>query len=151
MAAQSMFRNVSSGVQQTAKQMAQSAAVQAQKTFETAKAQAGLPVTENLRPPETVENPPEVVQQIQENPQIDREALARSEAAKLQELEARLAQMRARRTQEMQSYRHVQESQMQPHVDPQAEKPLGLIGKAKKAIGGMRNKKQAESNQKNKG
>ncbi|GEM_PF-3544667 len=130
-----VYRAGSSAVKQTTAQLAQAAATQAQKTIEVAKAQVGLPAQEASK--ETPQAPQPVQQApTYAEPQINREEIAARERAMLQQLEAKLAQIRASREKQNEEWKKQQDQVMAP-VAAEPEPQLGFIGKAKKAMGQM--------------
>jgi hypothetical protein len=130
-----VYKAGSSAVKQTTAQLAQAAAVQAQKTIEVAKAQVGIPQSTEKQAERPAAPQPAPVPTYEE-PQINREEIAAKERAMLRELENKLAQIRADRERRNEEWKKQQDQIMAaPQQEP--EPALGFIGKAKKAMGNM--------------
>lgn len=157
----SMFSQAAKTTTQTTKQVAvavaRGIANQTNETIDTAKAQVGLPSAEKPQSIDARQEVPKVVQEIQSHgpSDIDRQAIASRERAMLANLEARLAQMRAQKTQELATYNQAVQTKMDAQVQEspvETMAPQGKIrkamGKAKKAVTSLiSNRKQGETKQ----
>jgi len=149
------------GALQTTKQgavaVARAVSNQTSETINTAKAQIGLPSSEKPQSIDARQEVPHVIEEIQSQgpSDMDRQAIASQERSMLANLEARLAQIRAQKTQEIAAYAESVQTKMDAQIQTspvEAPAPQGkirkAIGKAKKAVTSLiSNRKQAETKQ----
>lgn len=153
---QTVFKQARQSSSQAAQSVVRGIADQAGETLKNAQGQIGLPVSEKVSSPENaVYESPDEFTPVTRMDTLDREAIAQEERAALAQLEAKLAQIRARRTQEVTAYKDSQQSMMDasrtPSVAeaPQAQGKISkAIGRAKKAVTSLiSNRKQGETKQ----
>ena len=151
---QTVFKRTTQNAAQAAQAAAKLVANEAKETFRDIQAQVGAPPTETLQQSENGEIQPQVIQGLrEEGPEtFDRAAIANQERAMLANLNAQLARLQAKRSQELNTYRETQSAAMQSPASASVEniQPQGKIrkalGKAKKAVTNILSKrKQGES------
>lgn len=141
---------------QAAVAVARTVSNQTSETINTAKAQMGIATSEKPSK-DARQEIPQIIEEIQSQgpSEMDRQAIAARERSMLANLEARLAQMRAQKNQELAAYNQAVQTKMDTHLQTspvESPAPQGKIrkvmGRAKKAVTSLiSNRKQAETKQ----